>query len=79
MRDGVLAPLGQQRCYRYIGPQFRLRSFTELSLYKTVICGTLRLRNYPGLFIREHRGKRRREILEPPEKLVRRLGLGVAP
>lgn len=72
--EGVLQACGGNR-YRYTGQEFRCRSLAGLSVYKSVITSTRRIGNYPGLFLIVLRNKRRREILESPEKMVVRLGL----
>lgn len=71
-QDGVLQPIDSHR-YKYTGKSFHFSSLADLSLFKTVINTTYRIANYPGLFIWEHEHKQRKELLEPPEKMARRL------
>lgn len=72
LRDGVLEHV-EGRHYRYTGPRFHFRNLADLSILQAVINSTKRLRHYPGIFVWQHAGRRRRELLEPPDKLVIRL------
>ena len=74
LREGVLEPIDTNR-FRYKGEFLRLHGLGELRLFATIINGVRRLRAYPGVFIREHRDKRAREILETPARMAQRLGL----
>lgn len=75
LRDGVVEPIDRRR-FRYVGHAFRFRNLADLRLFRTVLTNSRRLRNYPGIFIWEHQGKRFKELLEPPDKLALRLNLG---
>ena len=72
LRDGIIEAIDTNR-YRYTGKSFHFSSLADLSLFKGVITSTYRLANYPGLFIWEHENKQHKELLEPPEKMARRL------
>ena len=74
LRAGVLKPVDGYQ-FRYTGEMFRFRSLAELGLFKLMISTTRFLGNYPGLFIWMHHNKRRKELLESPEKMAERLKL----
>ena len=79
LREGLLFHIDGHR-FRYVGEAFRFHRLADLRIFHRVITTTRRLKNYPGLFVREHKSRRRKEVLEPPEKMALRLrSKGVIP
>ena len=72
LREGLLFHIDGHR-FRYTGEAFRFHRLADLRIFHRVITATKRLKNYPGLFVREHKSRRRKEVLEPPEKMAMRL------
>ena len=73
LRDGLLFNIDGHQ-FRYTGQAFRFHRLADLRVFHRVITAEgKRLQNYPGLFIREHKSRRRKEWLEPPEKMAIRL------
>ena len=72
LREGLLFHIDGHR-FRYTGEAFRFHRLADLRIFHRVITTSKRLKNYPGLFVREHRSRRRKEVLEPPEKMAMRL------
>lgn len=72
LRDGVLFHIDGHR-FRYTGDAFVFHRLADLRIFHRVMTTAKRLKNYPGLFIRVHKQRRRKEVLEPPEKMALRL------
>lgn len=73
LRDGLLFNIDGHQ-FRYTGQAFKFHRLADLRVFhRAITADPKRVTNYPGIFVRVHKQRRRKEWLEPPEKMALRL------